>query len=491
MLLFEFLFLLSIVFFIYAFFLNQLSSLNIFALSNSNIEVKSAVKEELKNLFNEILSDSPILNSITIKDSIRDFINMKSLNLTKLGERSVDIVSVDYLSNGKTLNATLWLLFPFREVPASYFKEVDYGMFIDADFNSNTGFGGIDYKIEIQWNNKTKNWTYVKEKWSDNGSTQTIEKQLNFSDFFSSNERYVKLFTDLKSITLEDNYRILFYSNVRNDHDDLVADFTGWITIPEPKVIPTVIPDSLAIIPGQQTEINLRIDSLGGYHPIIDINIYSKNIKTVLPYSRLEMPPSGVTFLPVKLSVPRNVSSGLDYLSVSANFSLPQDPQLGLYTYSLDNNRKLISPPFKYNSIIQKVAIISILKPLTFIEEYGNLISIVAASSLVIIPTLISLRPPSFIKKFPILLDLNSIDILQINVAVIAGVLIFLSLEGFEGSEETQVTLVTANIVFPFAISSIVSLTKSIKYNKLGIRMMVAGFINLIISVILIAIMKV
>jgi hypothetical protein len=35
-------------------------------------------------------------------------------------------------------------------------------------------------------------------------------------------------------------------------------------------------------------------------------------------------------------------------------------------------------------------------------------------------------------------------DILGVNVAVIAGVLIFLSLEGFEISEQTQISLITA-----------------------------------------------
>jgi hypothetical protein len=38
-------------------------------------------------------------------------------------------------------------------------------MLIDSDFNSNTGFGGIDYKIQIGWDNVNKSWTKTVEKW--------------------------------------------------------------------------------------------------------------------------------------------------------------------------------------------------------------------------------------------------------------------------------------------------------------------------------------
>jgi len=65
-----------------------------------------------------------------------------------------DITSVNYFRDGNVLNTTLWLSKPFSEHPKQ-FKEVDYGMFIDSDFNSRTGFGGIDYKVQVGWKNDT------------------------------------------------------------------------------------------------------------------------------------------------------------------------------------------------------------------------------------------------------------------------------------------------------------------------------------------------
>ena len=53
-------------------------------------------------------------------------------------------------------------------------NDQNYCMYIDADFDKRTAFGGIDYKLEIAWNNNTKSWTKILEKWSPNGDTKTI-----------------------------------------------------------------------------------------------------------------------------------------------------------------------------------------------------------------------------------------------------------------------------------------------------------------------------
>jgi YVTN family beta-propeller protein len=83
---------------------------------------------------------------------------------------------------------------------------------------------------------------------------------------------------------------------------------------------------------------------------------------------------------------------------------------------------------------------------------------------------------------------ISKADIITVDATVIIGVLIFISFsEGFEISEQTQISIITANIVFPFAISAVLAVRN---YDKFAIRLMIAGFINLMISVILIAIMR-
>ena len=56
--------------------------------------------------------------------------------------------------------------FPPNVGPPPPNEEVDYGMFIDADFDNKTGWGGIDYKVELGWDNQSKVWNKVLEKWS-------------------------------------------------------------------------------------------------------------------------------------------------------------------------------------------------------------------------------------------------------------------------------------------------------------------------------------
>ncbi len=54
-------------------------------------------------------------------------------------DRTTDIESVDYYSDGNTLGAILWLYFPVRPQPNPINEEVDYGVYIDADFDDNRG----------------------------------------------------------------------------------------------------------------------------------------------------------------------------------------------------------------------------------------------------------------------------------------------------------------------------------------------------------------
>ena len=79
-------------------------------------------------------------------------------------------------------------------------------------------------------------------------------------------------------------------------------------------------------------------------------------------------------------------------------------------------------------------------------------------------------------------------EIIGVDTAIIAAVLVFVTLaEGFEVAELTQITVIAATVIFPFAISAIVGAANR---EKFATRLMIAGFINLMISVILIAIMK-
>jgi hypothetical protein len=80
---------------------------------------------------------SPYFSKQEIIDPPFDWVDMKTKQSATSKEGQpyfTDILSVDYYSDGKTLNATLWTFLPFQDRPLKYNK-VDYGMLIDSDFD--------------------------------------------------------------------------------------------------------------------------------------------------------------------------------------------------------------------------------------------------------------------------------------------------------------------------------------------------------------------
>src|SRR5215203_3522629 len=124
----------------------------------------------------------------------------------------INIQSISYFSNGRYLNATLWLA-DFVTNPND-FENVNYGIYFDADSNNRTGLSGIDYKVETSWSNETRTWTRMLEEWSSNGKSKVLGPKQNVTDFFGERGSYVTLYADLDSILSPDNYRVLFYAEV-------------------------------------------------------------------------------------------------------------------------------------------------------------------------------------------------------------------------------------------------------------------------------------
>src|SRR5919106_3850886 len=87
-------------------------------------------------------NESPSFALEEIVDPELDWIDMTNRSEVRYGDRSTDIEVVDYYSDGKTLRAILWLYHPFQPNQSKLNQETDYGMFVDADFDESTGFGG-------------------------------------------------------------------------------------------------------------------------------------------------------------------------------------------------------------------------------------------------------------------------------------------------------------------------------------------------------------
>ena len=273
----------------------------------------------------DAFSNSPYFAEQEIVDNITDWIDNSINKITSVGERYTDIISVDYFSIGKTLNATLWLLFPFKEIPSMI--EVDYGMFIDADFNSKTGFGGIDYKVEIQWNNETKKWNKIIERWSRYGGYRTIENMSNYTNFYEKGLQYVTISADLQKILYPQKYKVLFYADFRKNDGTLISDYTRWIAVPPLELGISTSPSSIELSRGVSDTIEVRINSTEGYSPAVSLAIENKPSETFFKFhfNELTLPSYGIATTPITITPSKDALLGPHTFYITAKSSFPSD----------------------------------------------------------------------------------------------------------------------------------------------------------------------
>ena len=258
-----------------------------------------------------------------ITDNPRDWIDLESRNSTRDADLSTDILAVDYNSNGKTLNATLWLGAPFKEERND--SKVNYGMYIDADFDDGTGFKGIDYKVELQWNNQTKNWSRVIESWPPIGKTRVLENTSNYTGFYKEGEYYVLLNVDLDDLLLPEKYKVLFYAETKRE-DSFRTDLTRWVAIPplELGIFPS--PSSVELRKGEEMVIEIKVNASEGYEPLVRLSAISPSNDLLLDFKQnntISVPSYGLASTPLTIRSTDDASVRPYTIFITANSSFP------------------------------------------------------------------------------------------------------------------------------------------------------------------------
>jgi hypothetical protein len=288
---------------------------------------------ELNNSF----ADSPSFPEQEIVDKTGDWISTRTRHTATNEFRVPDITSVDYFSDGKFLNATLWLSKPFKEQPPNLFKEVDYGMFIDSDFNSKTGFGGIDYKVEIGWNNDTKTWKKTIERWGQyDTNRKVIQPPSNYTNFYGKGESYVSLSSGLDQILNPTRYKVIFYADSRKKNDELIIDYTRWIAIPPLQLVSSTSDRSLKITQGETKNIILELNSTEGYEPVVNLTakIIDEKIQPIFESTKTNnidnftVPSDGMGITRLILHAQDDAPIGPSILSIAAQSSFPPEELL-------------------------------------------------------------------------------------------------------------------------------------------------------------------
>ena len=262
-----------------------------------------------------------------VVDKSNDWINMKTKQIVS-EFRIPDITSVDYFIDKNFLNATVWLFKPFKEPSKSLFKEVDYGMFIDSDFNTKTGFGGIDYKIEIGWDNDTNTWTKRVVKWGlYDTNQQVIDLQPNFTEFYKNGENYIKLSLDLNKILNPNKYKVIFYADSRKTNEDLIIDYTRWVAIPQLELISYTNPSSIELTQGETKTLEVKLNSTEGYEPLVHLSAKAqdKNIIASFDFSNITVPSYGIGTTPLRIYADKDAKLGPSTLFIFADSNFPSE----------------------------------------------------------------------------------------------------------------------------------------------------------------------
>lgn len=286
-------------------------------------------------------SSSPSFAHQEIVDGYEILFDTKTQNPVD-DDDTINILSVDYLSNGKYFNATLWLAYPISKFINPDAKNRMYGMLIDADLNNQTGVQGSDYRSMLEWRNRTKTWERVFEQLatpssnvtSNVPSTRLLEIDSNYTDgLFNRQGRqnfrqnFVELSADLERMGYPERFRVTFFAQDRgSSKGSEIADFTNWVSIPQPEMTISISPNPLVLRQGGQNTTEVQIESSAGYNTRVRLNNFtdqSSGIKLIFADNELILPSHGVALTQLEVMAPSGVKLFQHSIPIEAVLTIP------------------------------------------------------------------------------------------------------------------------------------------------------------------------
>ncbi len=229
-----------------------------------------------------------------------------------------------YSSDGRTLNATIWLGGGVEQNPSLYgVSTAVYGELIDADNNPSTGKYGVDYQQEVQWSNQTDSWNKLFVQYSSPINFRTLSLQKNYTLFFQNKEKYVLMPLDLKSITSPDKFRVIYYAILIYNESRILLDLTPWIDIPPPQFTFSTTPNPLILTQGQQEDIGVQLQSSGVPPRLANFTPYQNYTDISIKFnpSKLNVTSFGVAPIPLKIESSNNAQIGKYTIPILLNLS--------------------------------------------------------------------------------------------------------------------------------------------------------------------------
>jgi hypothetical protein len=207
------------------------------------------------SLFQNAFAASPAFDQIFITDEeitnqINDWVQTYGNDITQLMSDYANLRAVDYLSDGGTLDATLWLDSNLENAStySQPLKRIRYGMLIAiVSLPITSGYNGANYNFYIE--SVDGKWSEYLYQLSSTGAYVLTESEINYTKPFGGltiGPGYVKLRLDLRSINYPSKYGLLFYT-AESFKSNEVRDFTTWIAIPPSTIDILTTPNNMVI----------------------------------------------------------------------------------------------------------------------------------------------------------------------------------------------------------------------------------------------------
>lgn len=170
-----------------------------------------------KSIVETSFASSPSFELQELINENRDWVQTYGNSSDNLKTSYTDILAVNYISNGETFNSTIWLRSGFNNISAFNLmdnnsqRKLTYGMLVDADSNTKTGFNGADYDLYVEFlDGNLSGYLY---QLSTTGGYKLVGSETNFTHTHgrsSMGPGYVNLNLDLDSINFPSEYSIPF-----------------------------------------------------------------------------------------------------------------------------------------------------------------------------------------------------------------------------------------------------------------------------------------
>ncbi len=219
--------------------------------------------------FHNAFTASPAFDEVLIPDKqisnqTDDWVQTYGNDSTNLRSDYANLLTVDYVSDGKTLDTTFFLASNSENgsIYSQPLKNIRYGMLIAiVTLPQNSGYNGANYDFYVEEVNGK--WSKYLYKLSSTGTRALIDSRINYTESFGGSAigpGYVKLRLDLNSIHSPSNFGLSFYTSESFKSSE-VRDFTNWVAVPPATIDVLTHPKDIAIRQGEKQIIPAEIET--------------------------------------------------------------------------------------------------------------------------------------------------------------------------------------------------------------------------------------